>query len=178
MNDMELLQIGSQAGQHEMKQQIINLLAELAGFSEDDTETAIIREVMLHISENALPTPGFERVQQKVQQVIAAAELDAAAANTRRGKPMTETTPTPLFPLGRIVATPGALALGLDFSRYLGMHQRGYWGDVDQEDWQENDLSVKQGYRILSAYETPGGKIWILTEADRSVTTVLLPDEY
>jgi len=83
-----------------------------------------------------------------------------------------------LFELGRIVATPGTLALGVDFSPYIGMHQRGYWGDVCQEDWQANDQSVKNGSRILSAYETPKGKIWIITESDRSSTTVLLPSEY
>ena len=88
----------------------------------------------------------------------------------------------PLFDLGQIVATPGALALGVDFSVYLGMHQRGYWGDVCQEDWQENDLSVKEGFRILSAYKIEQGdkqnKIYIVTEHDRSITTVLTPAEY
>jgi len=83
-----------------------------------------------------------------------------------------------LFPLGQVVATPGAVALGVDFLPYLAMHSRGYWGDVGQEDWEENDLSVKEGYRILSAYNTPGGKIWIITESDGSVTTVLRPEEY
>ena len=83
-----------------------------------------------------------------------------------------------LFDLGRIVATPGALALGVDFSPYIGMHQRGYWGDVCQNDWQANDQSVKEGSRILSAYEIKEDKIWIITEADRSATTVLLPSEY
>lgn len=84
----------------------------------------------------------------------------------------------PLFPLGQVVATPGALELGIDFMPYPAMHQRGYWGDVCQEDWGENDLSVKQGFRILSAYEVENGRFWVITEHDRSVTTVLLPDEY
>jgi hypothetical protein len=83
-----------------------------------------------------------------------------------------------LFPLGQVVATPGAIALGVDFRPYLAMHSGGYWGDVGKEDWQENDLSVKEGFRILSAYDTPAGKIWIITEHDRSVTTVLRPEEY
>ena len=84
----------------------------------------------------------------------------------------------PLFNLGRLVATRGALALGINFAPYLNQHQQGHWGDVGQEDWQENDRSVQAGFRILSAYETGNGRIWIITEADRSATTVLLPEEY
>lgn len=87
-------------------------------------------------------------------------------------------TTKPLFPLGRVVATPGALALEVDFQPYIKQHQRGYWGELCQEDWQENDLSVKQGFRILSAYDVGDGRIWIITEHDRSVTTILLPEEY
>ena len=87
-----------------------------------------------------------------------------------------------LFDLGQIVATTGARALGVDLSLYIGMHQRGYWGDVCQEDWRENDLSVKEGFRILSVYTTQNeqkkDKIYIITEHDRSATTVLLPSEY
>lgn len=90
--------------------------------------------------------------------------------------------PKPLFPLGRIVSTPGALALldsiGLSPSTLLDRHNSGDWGDLDDEDKTTNDEAVKHGDRILSAYETDGGKIWIITEWDRSVTTVLLPSEY
>jgi hypothetical protein len=85
--------------------------------------------------------------------------------------------------VGRMVATPGALkALGeaeqtpLEF---LSRHMNGDWGEVCQEDWAENDLSVREGFRILSAYTLKTGvKIWIITEADRSATTVLLPEDY
>jgi hypothetical protein len=87
-------------------------------------------------------------------------------------------TGTPLFPLGRIVVTPGALALSVDFHPYLAMHQQGYWGDISQEDWQENDLSVKNGFRILSVYEVENGRFWVITENDRSITTILRPEEY
>ena len=83
-----------------------------------------------------------------------------------------------LFPTGQIVATPGALELGVNLRPYLSQHVTGHWGDVCQEDWQENDLSVKQGFRILSAYNTENGRLWIITEADRSVTTILRPGEY
>jgi hypothetical protein len=89
-----------------------------------------------------------------------------------------------LFPLGQIVSTPGALealkqegSTGLEF---LNRHVTGDWGDLCDDDKRENELSVKEGFRILSAYKLPqtGAKLWIITEADRSVTTFLLPDEY
>ncbi|MGE0682439.1 MAG: hypothetical protein AB7P69_16255 [Candidatus Binatia bacterium] len=87
------------------------------------------------------------------------------------------------FPLGRIVATPGALKAleraGRGPWRLLARHQSSDWGDVPPEDAAENELSVEKGFRILSAYTlTTGVKIWIITEADRSVTTLLLPEEY
>lgn len=89
----------------------------------------------------------------------------------------------PLFTLGRLVATPGALqALGessQNGKEYLSRHLVGDWGDLCEADKEENELSVKEGFRILSAYTLPDGlKLWIITEADRSVTTLLLPCEY
>ncbi len=61
----------------------------------------------------------------------------------------------------------------------LRRHMKGDWGDLDKEDKQENELSLKEGYRLFSAYEaTCLPKIWIITEADRSATTVLFPSEY
>ena len=90
---------------------------------------------------------------------------------------------TTRFPLGRIVATPGALAaLGTypqEAYTFLLRHQSGDWGEVDAADCRENELSVDRGFRILSAYTTRTGvKVWIITEADRSATTLLLPEEY
>lgn len=85
---------------------------------------------------------------------------------------------TPKFPLGKLLATPGAIALGINFSPYINRHVRGDWGDVNEEDRQQNDDSIKEGMRIMSVYETDSGRIWIITEADRSVTTVLLPEDY
>jgi hypothetical protein len=85
------------------------------------------------------------------------------------------------FKLGHLVATPGALAaVTRDEMRLaLARHRSGDWGDVPPEDARENDFSVAEGYRILSAYRTADGtKFWVITEADRSATTVLLPDEY
>ncbi len=84
----------------------------------------------------------------------------------------------PLFPLGRCVATPGFLALGINPSPFLIRHGAGDWGDLDPEDKQANDAAVINGDRILSAYQVGEHKFWIITEADRSVTTVLLPSEY
>ena len=87
----------------------------------------------------------------------------------------------PKFPLGQLVATTGALeALNEEsFWPYIKRHANGDWGDVSQEDKAENELSLKQGFRLLSAYTLPGGeRIWIISEADRSATTILLPEEY
>ena len=87
------------------------------------------------------------------------------------------------FPLGRVVATPGALS-ALEKAEqlpaeFLDRHVNGDWGDVPDADKQENELSVEHEFRILSAYTTSAGdRICILTEADRSVTTILLPSEY
>ncbi len=87
------------------------------------------------------------------------------------------------FSLGRTVATPGALeALEQSGQRpftFLARHVSGDWGEVPKEDAAENELSIEQGFRILSAYTlTNGERIWVITEADRSVTTILLPAEY
>ena len=87
-----------------------------------------------------------------------------------------------LFALGQIVATPGALELmkaqGIDGLALLSRHVTGDWGDLDKADKQENELSVHKGFRILSAYGRGDQKLWVITEADRSVTTILRPDEY
>ena len=86
------------------------------------------------------------------------------------------------LPLGHVVATPGALEVvrdhGLDVVGLLHRHRAGDWGAVSEHDAQANDHAVEEGTRILSAYETAGGRLWIITEADRSATTVLLPSEY
>lgn len=92
-------------------------------------------------------------------------------------------TTTARFPLGRMVATPGAIeALARaeqSAFEFISRHQRGDWGDLCEEDKKENEFSVDKELRIFSAYHTRlGEKIWIITEADRSATTVLLPSEY
>jgi hypothetical protein len=96
---------------------------------------------------------------------------------------MQQTERKPLFDVGSLVSTPGALAAlaksGQTPLDFLSRHITGDWGDLEEEDRKENDLSVKKGFRILSSYKTNAGqKVWVITEADRSVTTLLLPDEY
>ena len=89
----------------------------------------------------------------------------------------------PRFPLGQIVATPGALEAlteaGERPATLLKRHLTGDWGEVDEHDRRENDRSLADGCRLLSAYTlSTGTKLWIITEADRSSTTLLLPSEY
>ena len=88
----------------------------------------------------------------------------------------------PLFPLGQIVATPAVIA---HFNEHhqsilplLRRHISGDWGELCAEDKAENTLSVQQGFRILSLYTVAGEAVWIITEADRSVTTALFLREY
>jgi hypothetical protein len=88
--------------------------------------------------------------------------------------------------IGRLFMTRGVNDLVAEdeaFAKFvmssLTRHRRGDWGNLTDEDKQENKLSLKAGYRLLSAYESEGlPKIWIITEADRSATTILFPDEY
>ena len=88
----------------------------------------------------------------------------------------------PLFALGQTVATRGALEtmqrLGVSPLALLSRHQRGDWGDLDKEDKQANDQALTLGDRIFSAYQLETAKFWVITEADRSATTILLPEEY
>ena len=91
-----------------------------------------------------------------------------------------------MFKQGLLVFTAGVndlVATSSFFAKFvttsLGRHFRGDWGDLDEEDRKSNDRAVKTGERILSAYKDKNGvKIWIITEADRSATTVLFPSEY
>ena len=88
-----------------------------------------------------------------------------------------------LFTLGQVVATPGALSALQNAEQqpaeFLDRHVNGDWGEVPEEDKRENEFSVQHGFRILSASTTTAGDtIWLLTEADRSFTAILLPSEY
>lgn len=88
-----------------------------------------------------------------------------------------------VFELGQTVATPGALAAlqkaGQEPADFLRRHVACDWGDLSNEDQNENDYSLENGFRLLSSYRTKADdKLWIITEADRSATTLLLPEEY
>ena len=87
------------------------------------------------------------------------------------------------FALGRVTATPEALRAFEKAEQlpaaFLDRHANGDWGEVPDEDTQENEFSVQHGLRIISVYTTSAGeKMWVITEADRSSTTILLPSEY
>jgi hypothetical protein len=88
-----------------------------------------------------------------------------------------------LFPLGNVYLTIGAQEALEESNQlpneFLAKHQLGDWGIVGEEDWKENDFSLRNGFRLLSAYRTAKDiKIWLITEANRSSTTILLPSEY
>lgn len=96
--------------------------------------------------------------------------------------PMPRNT-TPLFALGKVVATPGALnaltRAGQEPMTLLSRHVGGDWGEVRDEDRLENDLSLRDGFRLLSVYRLEDDTVvWVITEADRSSTCLLLPEEY
>ena len=94
---------------------------------------------------------------------------------------METSTCSPRFPFGQTVITSNALARlhAEDVYQALGRHARGDWGEVCPEDAQENEDALLEGCRLLSAYtDRNGTKFWIITEWDRSATTVLLPEDY
>ena len=94
-----------------------------------------------------------------------------------------ESTRHEKFSLGRLVATPGALEAvqraGQNPLDFLARHVRADWGEVCEEDRRENEFALQHGFRLLSVYTTQAGeKLWMISEADRSATTLLLPREY
>ncbi|WP_341774486.1 hypothetical protein [Burkholderia gladioli] len=91
-------------------------------------------------------------------------------------------TPLPRFRLGQIVTTRGVLKHlehhGIQADPYLRRHVCGDWGNVPPDDALANERAVVHGARILSSYEVAGERVWVITEADRSITTLLFPSEY
>src|SRR5260370_39659141 len=101
----------------------------------------------------------------------------------RRNHNTTTQTSVTRFALGQTFITPGAeealLIAGQTEIEFLRRHMSKDWGELSDEDVRENELSLEKGFRLLSAYRTvKGQKLWIITEADRSATTILLPSEY
>ena len=88
----------------------------------------------------------------------------------------------PLFPMGQVVATPAVAdhfaVRGINPMDYLSRHAHGDWGDVPPEDAAANQASIERGTRILSSYKVASETVWVITEADRSSTTLLFPSEY
>jgi hypothetical protein len=96
---------------------------------------------------------------------------------------LTVTVPFARFPLGTLCVTPGADAAliesGVTLTDLLTRHATGDWGELDPADRQANETALRNGLRLLSSYRLPNGQtLWIITEADRSATTALIPDEY
>lgn len=123
--------------------------------------------------------------------------MSANSSRSGAARRMTLMSNAPRFALGQMVATPGALALleqtGFSALALVSRHVHGDWGDCCAEDKATNELSVRQCMRVMSVYrlvdaerllQTPQDKrsslptVWVITEADRSVTTLLLPEDY
>jgi hypothetical protein len=86
------------------------------------------------------------------------------------------------LPLGRVLATPGALKLlsemGVHPFDYLARHAAGDWGELCAFDRRQNEMALSDGYCVFSSYPVGRECVWVITEADRSITTILLPEEY
>jgi hypothetical protein len=100
--------------------------------------------------------------------------------NHQLNEPIMTNSPQPKFKLGQVVIT-GNAAQQLDtiaVHEALRRHAAGDWGDICPDDACENELSLKEGFRLLSAYGTAERRFWVITEADRSATTILMPEDY
>lgn len=108
-------------------------------------------------------------------------EAGEAASLEMMGRMETQEMNDVKFCLGKLFITPGAMKQlsPMEVLEALGRHARGDWGDVGEEDREENEFSLREGFRLLSSYRSRNEtKFWVITEHDRSVTTVLLPEEY
>ncbi len=150
-----------------------------------DLLTAALSEVDWHeiadaFLEDLEPDP--EDDDEKTDQADEDDEQAYSAAEFERVKrERVERPKGPLFELGQVVSTPGALdALSReDIGDALARHHRGDWGEVGRHDWRENETALREGFRLLSVYRGANAvKFWVITEADRSSTCVLLPEEY
>jgi hypothetical protein len=128
--------------------------------------------------------PGFLEISEDEEPDPAATSGHACCVREAPGEEVAVLASTsPRFSLGRVVATPGALAAlegnGQSGAYYLARHVRGDFGDLCEDDKRANVEALREGLRLLSAYRlSDGTRIWVISEADRSVTTLLLPEEY
>jgi hypothetical protein len=126
----------------------------------------------------ALSEVDWHEVADEFLDLLGPREDDAPVHRSPAASRAVDLTGKPKFPLGQVVATPGALAqlTREEIQTALNRHVHGDWGHCCDEDWQENDFSLNQRLRLFSVYHSQAGqKFWVITEADRSATTVLLP---
>ncbi len=154
--------------QQDAKQAYLNRQSEqmLALYENADTDErkAIIKQINSFVS---VVSPDAKTFWLKLQQKLETLNEKSVA----------------LFPLGEVYLTIGAQEALEESNQttveFLARHQKGDWGLVCEDDRRENELSLKEGFRILSSYKTSKGvKIWIISEASRDSTTLLLPSEY
>jgi hypothetical protein len=141
---------------------------EMLDMTDREALASMLRDLGLEEKPRDMPGPDEPHVLLKAQP----------AESTLNGERSPEHG---LFDVGTVCITPGALesVSRLEALIALARHATGDWGDCGAEDWQENELSVNEQLRLFSVYHTPDGtKYWIITEADRFTTTILLPDEY
>jgi len=162
---------------------LIDDTGEFWGFVAEGKEgRKTVRKVVFVMTDPEGNGPGFLEISRDPEPSACAGKA-GCVGEAPAGICGDEVVTPPRFPLGRVVATPGAIealeANGAQGAELLGRHVRGDWGDLCEEDRQANEEALEQGLRLLSAFRLPDGtRIWIITEADRSVTTLLLPEEY
>lgn len=142
-----------------------------------------IIQPLLSESEAAALAKVLEYLETEREDFLAADPEDRARHIYQHVLTLGQLLQRPRFDLGRIMLTPGAdealKSSGQEAWKFLARHASGDWGEVPPEDWEENELSLMRELRLLSAYRTgKGERLWVITEADRSVTTLLLPEEY
>jgi hypothetical protein len=116
-------------------------------------------------------------------RLLAAPPKSKPQIHKKESSEMRKTERKPLFDLGQLVATPGALAAleksGQSPMEFLSRHVTGDWGEIPEEDRRENQFSLEKGFRLMSSYRTTANDVvWVITESSRSHTTLLLPREY
>jgi hypothetical protein len=143
-----------------------------------------MEQVGAHNADDMAACPVFQELHGGMPPVLQVmlAEPGLPSEHAEHGSDEKNRVPDTLE-LGQIVATPGALdemeESGDNAGTFLARHSAGDWGDLTEEDRKENEFSLEHGFRLLSSYRLRNGsKLWVITEADRSSTCLLLPEEY